>query len=331
MATPIGTGVVNSIARRHILPTITDNVYHSNVLLFRMYRANKRLVQGGFQIEFPLMYSQMAAGGSYQGFDLLDVSPTDAIKNGALDWKQYYVPVSVDGLTLIKTDQPEAIANFLTQYFAQAEMQMADNLGTDIYAVSATKTIDGLKGAIDDGTQLATYAGIGSRTSTNSFWQSQIDTNTYVTGGTAISLGVLNTLFGSCSDGGRHPTIIISRQSGYNAYWALNTSIQQFPVEPLGHDEQLAQSGFTNLLFNGVPWVVDSHCNLGTGAQATSTHIYMLNEDYFYFCVSPRADFYMEDFQIPVNQDAMVAKLFWAGNLVITNVSRSGKFTDVRP
>ena len=53
-------------------------------------------------------------------------------------------------------------------------------------------------------------------------------------------------------DGGRTPTVLIGTQSTYNIYWNLNTSGQAFPVQPAAHDQQLAQSGFTNLLFNAV-------------------------------------------------------------------------------
>lgn len=316
MATPIGVNVVTSIARQFIVPEIADNVYKSNAVLFRLLRANKRIIQGGTQIEHPLMYAQMAAGGPYSALDVLDVSPSDTIKNGAWDWRQYYVPVSVDGLTLIKTDSPEAIANFLTQYFAQAEMQMAENLGVGLWTdgVTNTKHIDGFKGAVDDTTVLTTYGGINR--STNTWWKSQIDTAT-----ATQTLAALQALFGKCSEGGRHPTLIASQQTQYNNYWALNTAIQTFPVEPMGHDEVLAQSGFTNLLFNGVPWIVDSH--------VPTNHIFYLNEDYITLVISPRADFFLEDFQVPIQQDAIVAKLFWAGNLVLSNVQRQGKFTNI--
>lgn len=313
MATPVGTNVVNSIARRHILPVIADNIYDSNLLFFRLNRMGKRMVQGGTQIEVPLMYSRMAAGGFYQGYDLLDVSPTDSIKNAAFDWKQAYVPVSVDGLTLIKTDQPEAIANFITQYFQQAEMELSEVLGAALWNDANTALeIDGVEGAVDDGTQTATYGGLAR--GSNTFWQSQEDNATAI-----MTLAALQSLWGNCTEGGRSPTIIISTQAIYNTYWGLNTNAQRFPAEAAGHDQQLAQAGFSNLLFNGAPWCVDSH--------VSANHAFFLNEDYMYFVVSPRADFYMEDFQVPTNQDAMVSKLLWAGNLVFNNVKRQGKFT----
>src|SRR4029077_10383942 len=89
--------------------------------------------------------------------------------------------------------------------------------------------------------------------------------------------------------------------------------------EPMGTDEQLAKAGFTNLLYNNIPMVVDSHCNT-VRAGTTGDSLYMLNEDYIELCVSPRADMKLEDFQPAINQDAAVAKLLWAGNLIFKNV-----------
>lgn len=316
MATPIGTNVVNSIARRYIIPEITDNVYNSNPLFFRLNTAKKVVVRGGYQVEVPLMYSRFAAGGAYSGLDLLDVSPSDTVRNAAFDWRQYYVPVTVDGLTLIKTDSPEAIADFIRIYFAQAEMELSTFLGDGLYSdgVTNTKKIDGLKGAVDDGTTLTTYGGL-SRT-TYTWWKASVDTST-----TQLTLTALQTQFGNQSKGGRHPTLIVTTQANYNRYWVLLTAKQNFYVQPVAVDEQLANAGFTNVLFNGVPFLVDSNCQANT--------LYMLNEDFINLCVSPRGDFYMEDFQTAINQDAMVAKLFWAGNLYLTNCNVQGKFTAI--
>jgi hypothetical protein len=316
MATPIGTNVVNSIARRYILPEVTDNVYLSNPLFFRLNTAKKVTIRGGYQVEAPLMYSRFAAGGAYSGLDLLDVSPSDTVRNAAFDWKQYYVPVTVDGLTLIKTDSPEAIADFIRLYFAQAEMELSTFLGDGLWSdgVSNTKKIDGLQGAVDDGTTLTTYGGLSR--STYTWWKASVDTTT-----TQLSLTALQTQFGNQSKGGRHPTLIVTTQANYNRYWVLVTAKQNFYVQPVAVDEQLANAGFTNVLFNGVPFLVDSNC--------PANNVFLLNEDFINLAVSPRGDFYMEDFQTAINQDAMVSKLFWAGNLYLTNCNVQGKFTAI--
>ncbi|MGI0134593.1 MAG: phage major capsid protein [Candidatus Micrarchaeaceae archaeon] len=317
-ATPIGTEVVTAISRRYIMPEIADNVYQSNAIFFRLNQSNRKMVQGGTQIELPLMYQHFSAGGFYSGYDQLDVSPSDTVQNCAFNWKQAYVPVSVDGLTLLRTDSPEAIANFISFSFAQAEMELADILGNGIWSdgVTIPKSLDGLTGAVDNGATNANYGGI-SRAS-NTWWQSQVDSTT-----AAVTLTALQALFGSCVSGGRHPTIIASTQGYYNQYWNLNTSPQRFPVQPGGQDEQLAQAGFTNLLFSGVPWIVDSHIS----PTSTEGKVFFLNESYFYLIVAPRADFKLEDFQTPIDQDAMVSKLLWAGDLCCNNVQRQGKFT----
>lgn len=322
MATPIGNNAVTAIARRYILPEVVDNVYNSNALTFRMLQANRRLVRGGTQIEVPLMYARFSAGGPYSGFDVLNVAPSDTVKNGAWDWRQHYVPVSIDGLTLLKTDSPESVVNFIEMQFAQAEMEMAENLGTGIMSDATTnpKEIDGLKGAVDDAGVLTTYAGVSR--SSNTWWRSQDDSTT-----ATLTLTALNSMFGNASQGGRHPTIICSRQEQYNRFWALNVVNQDFPTQPSGHDEQLASAGFNNQLFNGVPWIVDSHTF--DGPNSSNSAILMLNENYMWLAVSPRADFYLEDFQTPVNQDAMTAKLLWAGNLIVTNCARQGKLTNI--
>lgn len=317
--TPIGTNTVTALSRRLILPRITDNVYNSNVLFYRWYHANKFAQQGGTQIEAPLMYKKMAAGGSYQGYDLLNVTPSDTIQNGAWAWKQYYSPVTVDGLTLLRADSPLAIADFVATQLKQAEMDLSDQLGAGLWSDGTNpKDIDGVIEAVDAGSVAATYGAIPR--SGNTWWQSQIDSST-----TTLTLAAIQNLFGSAQQGGRATTIILSTQANYNRYWNLNLSPQAFPVQPGGKDMQLAQAGFENLLFNGVPWLVDSHIP----TSGSEGNIFLLNEDYFEMVVSTRGDFHLQDFQTPVNQDAMTALLLWAGNLVCTNVQRQAKFTAI--
>jgi hypothetical protein len=317
--TPIGTNTVTALSRRLILPRIVDNVYNSNVLFYRWYRANKFTQQGGTQIEQPLMYKRMAAGGSYSGYQLLPITPSDTVQNAAFAWKQYYTPVTIDGLTLLRADSPLAIADFVATQFKQAEMDMSDNLGTGLWSDgSGANDIDGIREAVDNGTIQSSYGAIAH--SGNTWWNAQIDSST-----TTMTLLSLQNLFGSCTNGGRAPTIIFSTQANYNRYWNLNLTPQQFPVQPGGKDVQLAQAGFENLLFNGVPWLVDSHIP----TTGTEGNIFFLNEDYIQIVTASRADFHLQDFQTPVDQDAMTALLLWAGNLVFGNIQRQGKFTAI--
>ncbi len=326
MATAIGTNTVTSIARHFILPQITDQIYASNILLYRLMKGNKRMIQGGTQIEVPLMYSRFQAGGTYRGAERLSTTPSDTIKNAVFDWKQHYVPWSVDGLTLIKVDSPDAIANWLTLQSQQAYMEMAENLANGLFGDGTTdvKDIDGLAGLVGSGSSIGnnTYGGI-TRTS-NTWWNSSVQG---ISSTATMSLTNLNTSFHEATRGGHHPTLIVSGQDQYNRYWALNAAgtnpSVQYVRQPQGHDALLASAGFTNLLFNNVPWVVDSHVTANVVGASTS-RVYFLNENFLHWVVSPRADFYLKPFQEPVDQDAMASMLLWAGNLVCTNSDQQG-------
>lgn len=319
MATPVGTNVVTSISRRYILPSIADNVYNSNPLFFRLNRMGKKVVQGGYQIELPVMYARFSAGGWYTGYDALNISPSDTVKNAAFDWKQSFVPVTVDGLTLIKVDSPEAIANFLSFYFAQAEMELAEIIGSALWATTVVANQpDSLLAAVDNGTVASTYGGI-TRAS-NAFWNSVYDSSS-----TTPSFANLQTNFGSATIGGRHPTILITDQHVYNVYLGNFTSTTYFERGPAGYDEVLAQGGWTNALFNGIPIVVDSHVPLNSSAH----RLFGVNENYAYLIVAQGVDFKLEDFQTPVNQDAMVSKIFWTGDLCFNNVQTSFQMVNI--
>ena len=324
MATPIGVNTVNAISRRFIMKQVTDNVYNSNILTFRLIARNKKVFEGGFQIEVPIAWSHFAAGGFYSGFDLLDVTPSDTIKNAAFDFKQAEVAVSVDGATLIRVNSPEAVVNFLGQYFAQAESELADILGIGVFSnvVSNPKSIDGIQGAVDNGSIAATYGGLSR--AANTFWNSQIAAAV-----APLTFPQVQQIFGNCTMGGRRPTILITTQAIYNIIWALSTGVnsvsgvpgQAFPAQAGGEDVQLAQAGFSNIVFNGVPIAVDSHCPAG--------NLFLLNEEYMTLYVNPNRDFYLRDFDAPVNQDAYTSLVLWAGNLIFSNVLRQGKLTGI--
>lgn len=322
MATPIGTNVVTSLSRRYIMPEIVDVVYQSNPFTYRLLQSNRKVIQGSTQIEWPMMYKRFTNGGSFSGYQVLDIAPNDTIKNAAVDWKQKYVPVTVDDLTLIKTDSPQAIANFIKQYFAQAEEEMAELMAAGLFSDTVTdpNEIDGLEGIVDAGSVATTYGGL-TRAS-NTFLNSQVDSTT-----TTLTTAFLQSFFMTVKAGGRVPTIILSRVEQYNRYHNLGMVNQLFNLGPTGSNEQLLAAGFTNLLYNNTPWVEDSH--VFDGANSSNSAILMLNEDYLNLAVSPRADFAMQDFVRPVDQMAMTAMIYWAGNLFCTNPQRQGKATAI--
>lgn len=315
---PIGANTVTAITRHFIMPELTEVIYGSNLFFYRLYKS-KKIIPGGTQLEYPFIYQAMSAGGPFSGGAVLSMSSSDTVKNGVWGWKQHYVPVVIDGLTLIKVDSPLAIANYIRLQMEQAELQLADNLGTGIMSDGSTNIdeIDGMQIAVDS---TGTYGGLPR--ATNSWLAANEDGSS-----ATLSLTVLQSMFGNTKKGGRTPSLILSRQEQFNRYWKLASNKQNIITEPMARDTQLASLGWDNLLFNGVPWCVDD--KVFDGPNASNSAILMLNEDFMHLAVTPRADFYIEDFQTPIQQNVIATKLLWAGNFICRHPARQGKLTNI--
>jgi hypothetical protein len=226
--------------------------------------------------------------------------------------------VTIDGLTLSKWNSPEAVTNGLSLLWEQARMQMANNLGVGIYSdiVTNPKQIDGIKGAVDDGTVSTSYAGL--LRSANTYLNSQIDTAT-----ATLTLTSLRSMVSNCTKGGHSPTLALSRKEHYNRLWTLMVANQRF----IQTDETMTNAGFTNLSFDNIPWVLDD--KVFDGPNASNSAILFLNEDTIQLAIMSNTDFYMQDFMRPVNQDAMTGQLLWYGNLMILSPQCQGKMTAV--
>lgn len=326
MPATVGTDTVTSIARRYIMPQIIEAVYESNALWFRLSKANKKQVQGGYHIELPVQYGRPQQTQAYVGYDVLNVAPFDVIRNAKWDWKQYATTVAIDGLTLIKVDSPEAIANLITTQFDLAKRDFVNSLGADLYAGSSLdpKKMEGLRDAV----VASGNPGYGGLDSTATYWRARLDNLTALG---SVTPTVMNNMFSALTIGREHPTLIVGRRAFYNRFWEMiygtggGSAAYPIQIPATGSDEILAQAGFTNLLFNNVPVVQDEQVDASTAGS--NGRAYFLNENWWNIVVSPRADMAVEDFQTPINQDAMVSKILWAGNTICSNPRLQGAFT----
>jgi hypothetical protein len=84
---------------------------------------------------------------------------------------------------------------------------------------------------------------------------------------------------------------------------------QRYPVGP-GFDA-LAKIGFDAININGAAVVVDAHSPAG--------YVWGLNTRYVKLVMHEKRDFHFTGFKVPINQDAIVGQILWAGNLVVTS------------
>jgi hypothetical protein len=177
-----------------------------------------------------------------------------------------------------------------------AEKTLADNLGTGLWnAGTDAKAIGGLRHILSTSN---TVGGISQ--SDNSWWQANVDSTSTVT-----TMSALQTQYNSAAIGNDAPTVGYCTRSIYNFYYNLLQPQQRFM------SSDVAKGGFSSLMFNGVPIIVDSH--------APANHLSFINESYMSLVVHKNEDFRFEPFVKPTNQNLRVAKVYWAGNLVSSN------------
>jgi hypothetical protein len=304
---------ISAITEKHYLPIMVDNIFKSNVLFARLKEKQTKL-PGGERILLPVAYATTTAAGSYYGADTLNTTPNDQITSAEFIWKQYYGNITITGLDELKNGGDAAKVSFVESKVQLAEKSLAYALGNDIYSLgSDSQALVGLRLMVNTGATVyggasTSYGGI-DRTS-YSWWNAQIDTTT-----TVLSISAMESLFGSCTIGNVHPTLIVTTQTIWDEYFTLLQPQQRF------QDSKTADAGWANVTFRGIPVVVDNRCPSG--------YLFMINEEYVKLFTHSKRDFKMEPFIKPVNQDIATAKVYWAGALCSNNPRLMGVMTSI--
>jgi len=286
---------ISAITEKKFLPKLVDNIFDSNPALQRL-RKNQEKVSGGTSVIVPLNYAQVSSAGWYSGSDTLNTADNDVITAAEYDWKQLYVNISITRKDELMNMGDAAKLNFVKSKMEIAEKTLSDALGTGVFSSgSNSKSIQGTGLMMSTSN---TYGGISQ--SSYSWWQANVDSST-----TTLSLSAMQSQFGAASIGSDTPTVGYCTQAVYDSYYALLQPQQRFM------DEKTAKGGFTSLMFNGKPIIVDSHQKTGD--------LEFINEKYFKLYVHKDEDFRMEPFQKPINQNVKVAKVFWMGVLASSN------------
>jgi hypothetical protein len=292
---------ISAITSKKYLPKMVDNIFDSNPLMQRAKKKFYTKVDGGTSILQPLNYAQISATGWYAGADTLTTTDNDVMTAAEYSWKQIYAAIAISRMDELKNSGDSQILNFVKQKVQIAEKTIEDTMGTALYnAGTTTNAIAGLRYIVATSN---TVGGISQ--STYSWWASQVDSST-----TTLTIAAMQSRDNVCTIGNDGPSAIVSTRTLYNSYYGLLQPQQRFM------DSETAKGGFSSLMFNGKPVIVDSHC--------PASHMFFLNEDYLNLYYHPEENFRFENFQKPVNQNVKVAKIFWAGAFGTSNARMQG-------
>ena len=298
--------------------TLVDNIFddypflsYINGKLGRAMRGGsiKRVVDGGESIVEHLLYEQNSTVKSYAGAETLDTTLQEGMTLARYAWKQYAVSVGITGLEKRNNQGEAAMINLLTAKTKQAEMSLRDRMSVDSFSDgtgNGSKNLTGLAALVST---TATVGGIAPATYT--WWKANVTS----TAGSFAATGIdkMRTMFNNITFGNDKPDFIVTDQNVYEYY---EKTLQ--PQERFGSNT-VADAGFMNLTFKGVPLVFDRDC--------TSGYMYFLNSEYLSFVVHRDADFSTGPFVTPENQDVSTAMIIFQGNLTTNNRRKLGVIT----
>jgi len=319
MASPNLTEIVTTTLRRRS-KMLADNISQHNALLSRLRsKGNSSLVPGGRTIVEELEYAENATFQYYSGYEILDVSPSDVISAAEFNWKQAAVNVTASGLeTRIQNAGPEQIINLLESRIKNAEKTMANQISVGVYSDgtgSGGKQIGGLQSIVSDaGT--GTVGGINSTTFT--FWKNQTSGDVASIDSSATLLDAeMKNMWLETTRGTDGVDIIVADQTLYKVFWDNLTDRQRIT------DASEGIQGFQTLKFVTADVVMDGGPD-PHNSGIPATHMYFLNSDYLKFKVHSATNFVPFERREPVNQDALVVPILFAGNLTCSNRSLQG-------
>lgn len=309
---------------------LADNLAGNHPLLAYMRkRGNIKTVSGGSVITQELMYNDSSTrnAGSYSGYDVIDITPNSPISAAEFDWKQYSSAVTYSGLDTIQNSGKERIIDLIGSRVKVAETQLMDLIGADLYldgTGNGGKALTGLAAAISTSPASGTYGGINR--ATWAFWRNVAFDATTDGGAAASSANIqsyMNRVAIQLVRGTDKPEVIIADNNYYRLYLESLQAIQRITTESNGG------AGFSALKYFGAGFNCDVILGGGIDGAIQTNRMYFINPKYLHF--RPHVNFNFvplgEDRQ-PVNQDATVKLIGWAGNLTSSGIRYQGVLTD---
>jgi hypothetical protein len=301
---------------RNRAKSIADNVSNGNALLQRLsQKGNISLKDGGRTIVRELDYAENATFSYYTGFETLNVAASDVLTAAEFNWKQANVNVVGSGLeTVVQNSGANAILDLLEARIRNAERTAKNNIARGIYSDgtgSNGKQITGLQAAVAIAPSTGIYGGINRASQT--FWRNQTSGDVAeVLASSAVLESEMADMWIECTRGGDKPDLLVADQVAYKAFWLSLLPIQRIT------DPNTAVRGFETLKYVTADFVLDHDSGI------LGSCIYFLNTDYLFWDVHSARNFSVQEKKEPVNQDAFVVPLLFAGNLTCSNASLQG-------
>ena len=291
---------------------LADNIF-TRIPLFMWFKQKARMTEeGGATLVVPLMYGKNTTAKSYSGYGILDTTPQDGLTAAQYQWAQYSASISISGREeRIQNKGEKAVIKLLDSKVTQAEMSLRDQLDINLWATATTGTnILALPTIVDTTTTIADVS-----KSANSWWQAQVNASgSFAAQGKADMNVTYNEILNQSMDN-TGPDFICGTQAVYEFYENSLTAQLRYT------DNKFADAGFENLKYKGATMTFDGNVPSG--------NLFFLRSDNLKLVTNEATNFITTPFIKPENQDARVAQILWAGQVVSDNNRKLGKMTGI--
>ncbi len=312
---------INTAIREIYMPQVTDNIFLSNPLLALLMKQSKAQ-NGGLQLRVPIEYvDEGNSQGSYSGYEVLNTEQPDILTTALYDWVQMYAAINISGRDEHMNTGTDGIIDLIETRMKNAEKRLKKVFTDDLFAAAGANASDEISSLNDIIAVDRSLGGIDSTTYT--WWDGKTKANAAADYPELIAptdtdylIKDMANVYNQAADGADTPNLIITTDEVMEAYEHI--------VGEKGRWEgasTLADHGWTVFKYKGTQMVADKSCTTGV--------MYFLNTRYLFFKHHPKRNFSFEPFRKPVNQDTMVAFIFWMGQFVCSQPRRQGSLTSL--
>jgi hypothetical protein len=333
---PIGGGILPAtgstqyteltyVTRRAFIPKLVVQLYNSTPLLAALI-ANSQQASGGVSsVTVPVQGAQFvnAQWSDYSG-SFAQPSVQQGAYNAEFNLKLMITPVPFLGMEGA-VQQDAAIIPLIEARMNDATNVMMDAMATSLYQnYTNTQQFIGLPGAIDDGTNLATYGNINRNTYT--WWKSKV----YNAGNVnPTRQNILQYISGTVKNGAEVPSFGVC---GFGTWTLLAQDFvgqEQYVITPgsgFDGDNNGPQAAFRALMVAGVPIYPDPYCPEGL--------VYFVNTNYLNLYIHEQGSFVFTGFEstLPNWQIGYVGAVLMIAELISTkpkSMTRVGSYNSL--
>jgi hypothetical protein len=260
----------------------------------------------------------------------------------------YQITVSLPGDELSVADTEEKVLDLMKLTIQSDTEDMADDLGTLIYADgtgNGSKDPLGLAAIVDDGSSVSTIGGLSRSTYTT------LASTVTASSGT-LTLAKMDTLWNAVASGAQKPTTIFTTEAIFAFFGQLlrpseRRTVTVTPIKSGAGYAGGGEGGMTGLEFNGKALVGDEKCTTGALIYLNENFVdwyalpFKLGEK-TYEAVQYKSQikgndydapvglgFSWSDWIVPANAGSVVGHIYLGGQLITTNPKRHGKLTGI--